>query len=51
MAKKALESSVSHPSDKIGKILAEKSVDLIMKQLSKMRQGPTKKQKRCQFNL
>ena len=45
MAKKALESGVSHAGDKIGKKVAEKSGDLIMKQLSKMRQGSTKQQK------
>ena len=45
MAKKALESGVSHTGDKIRKIVAEKSGDLIMKQLSKMRQGSTKQPK------
>ena len=35
MAKKALESGVSHAGDKIGKNVAEKSGDLIMKQLLK----------------
>ena len=42
MAKKALESGVSHAGDKMGKKIAEKSGDLIMKQLSKMRQVSTK---------
>ena len=43
--KKALESGVSHAGDKIGKKVAEKSGDLITRQLSKMRQGTTKQQK------
>ena len=33
MAKKALESGVSHAGDKLGKAAAEKSGDLIMKKL------------------
>ena len=45
MARKALESGVSHAGDKIGKKVAKKSGDLIMKNLSKMRQGSTKQQK------
>ena len=39
MTKKALESGGSHAGDKIGKKFAEKSGDLIMKQLSKIRHG------------
>ena len=44
MAKKAVESGVSHAGDKVGKKFAEKSGDLIMKRLSKMRSNsaPTK---------
>ena len=44
MAKKAIESRVSHAGDKKGKKVAETSGDLIMKQLSKIRQGSTTKQ-------
>ena len=39
MAKKALESGVSHAGDKIGKAAAEKSGDLIMKKLANLRKG------------
>ena len=39
MAKKALESGVSHAGDKIGKKVAEKSGDLIMKKLANLRKG------------
>ena len=46
MAKKALESGVSHAGDKIGKNVSEKSGDLIMTQLSKMRQGSTTKRQK-----
>ena len=45
MAKKTLQSGVSHAGDKIGKNVAEKSGDLIMKKLSKMRQGSSNQQK------
>ena len=41
MAKKALESGVSHAGDKIGKAAAEKSGDLIMKKLANLRKGAT----------
>ena len=39
LAKKALESGVSHAGDKIGKAAAEKSGDLIMKKLANLRKG------------
>ena len=39
MAKKALESGVSHAGDKLGKAAAEKSGDLIMKKLANLRKG------------
>ena len=39
MAKKALESGVSHAGDKLGKAVAEKSGDLIMKKLANLRKG------------
>ena len=41
IAKKALESGVSHAGDKIGKTVAEKSGDLIMKRLANLRKGAT----------
>ena len=41
MAKKALESGVSHAGDKLGKAAAEKSGDLIMKRLANLRKGAT----------
>ena len=41
LAKKALESGVSHAGDKIGKVAAEKSGDLIMKKLANLRKGAT----------
>ena len=41
LAKKALESGVSHAGDKIGKKVAEKSGDLIMKKLANLRKGAT----------
>ena len=41
MAKKALESGVSHAGDKLGKAAAEKSGDLIMKKLANLRKGAT----------
>ena len=46
-----MESGVSHAGDRIGKKVAEKSGDLIMKQLSKMREGLTKQQKRMPIQL
>lgn len=39
MAKKALESGVSHAGDKLGKKTAVRSGDLIMKALTNIRQG------------
>ena len=42
--KKAIEFGMSHAGDKIGKKVGEKSGDLIMKQLSKMRKGSRKQQ-------
>ena len=39
LAKKALESGVSHAGDKLGKAAAEKSGDLIMKKLANLRKG------------
>ena len=41
LAKKALESGVSHAGDKLGKAAAEKSGDLIMKRLANLRKGAT----------
>ena len=41
MAKKALESGVSHAGDRLGKAAAEKSGDLIMKRLANLRKGAT----------
>ena len=41
LAKKALESGVSHAGDKLGKAAAEKSGDLIMKKLATLRKGAT----------
>ena len=41
MAKKALESGVSHAGDRLGKTVAEKSGDLIMKKLANLRKGAT----------
>ena len=41
LAKKALESGVSHAGDKLGKAAAEKSGDLIMKKLANLRKGAT----------
>ena len=43
MAKNALESGISHAGDKIGKKISEKSGDIIMRQLSKMRQNSSTK--------
>ena len=44
IAKKALQSGISHAGDKLGKKAAEKSGDLIMKKLGNMRSGTRKKQ-------
>ena len=41
IAKKALESGVSHAGDRLGKAEAEKSGDLIMKKLANLRKGAT----------
>ena len=41
IAKKALESGVSHAGDRLGKAAAEKSGDLIMKKLANLRKGAT----------
>ena len=43
IAKKALQSGISHAGDKLGKKAAEKSGDLIMKKLGNMRRGTRKK--------
>ena len=42
IAKKALQSGISHAGDKLGKKAAEKSGDLIMKKLGNMRIGSKK---------
>ena len=42
LAKKALQSGISHAGDKLGKKAAEKSGDLIMKKLGNMRIGSKK---------
>ena len=41
IAKKALESGVSHAGDRLGKAVSEKSGDLIMKKLTNLRKGAT----------
>ena len=41
IAKKALESGVSHARDRLGKAVSEKSGDLIMKKLANLRKGAT----------
>ena len=41
IAKKALESGVSHAGDRLGKAVSEKSGDLIMKRLANLRKGAT----------
>ena len=41
IAKKALASGVSHAGDRLGKAVAEKSGDLIMKKLANLRKGAT----------
>ena len=41
VAKKALESGISHTGERLGKKISEKSGDLIMKKLANMRQGKT----------
>ena len=42
VAKKALESGISHTGERLGKKISEKSGDLIKKKLANMRQGNTK---------
>ena len=42
VAKKALESGISHTGERLGKKISEKSGDLIMKKLANLRQGNTK---------
>ena len=42
VAKKALQSGISHAGDKLGKKAAEKSGDLIMKKLGNMKIGSKK---------
>ena len=44
VAKKALESGISHTGERLGKKISEKSGDLIMKKLAKARATPTMKQ-------
>ena len=41
IAKKPLESGVSHAGDRLGKAVSEKSGDLIMKKLANLRKGAT----------
>ena len=41
IAKKALESGVSHAGDRLGKAVSEKSGELIMKKLANLRKGAT----------
>ena len=43
ISKKALESGVSHTGDRLGKMVSQKSGDLIMKRLADMRKGATGK--------
>ena len=43
VAKKALESGISHTGERLGKKISEKSGDLIMKKLAKARATPTMK--------
>ena len=43
VAKKALESGISHTGERLGKKMSEKSGDLIMKKLAKARATPTMK--------
>ena len=44
VAKKALESGISHSGERLGKKISEKSGDLIMKKIAKARATPTIKQ-------
>ena len=41
VARKALESGISHTGERLGKKISEKSGDLTMKKLANMRQGNT----------
>ena len=41
IAKKALQSGVSHAGERLGKAVSEKSGDLIMKKLANLRKGAT----------
>ena len=42
VAKKALESGISHAGERLGKAVSEKSGDLIMKRLANLRKGATR---------
>ena len=42
VAKKVLESGVSHAGERLGKKISEKSGDLIMKRLANIRKGDTR---------
>ena len=42
LAKRALESGVSHAGERLGKKISEKSGDLIMKRLANMIKGDTR---------
>ena len=42
IAKKALESGISHTGERLGKAVSEKSGDLIMKKLTNLRKGTTR---------
>ena len=44
VAKKALESGISHTGERLGKKISERSGDLIMKKLAKARATPNIKQ-------
>ena len=45
VAKKALESGISHTGERLGKKISEKSGDLIMKKLAKVRAPPKQTKK------
>ena len=42
VAKKALESAISNTGERLGKVVSEKSGDLIMKRLANLRKGTTR---------
>ena len=42
IAKKALESGISHTGERLGKAVSQKSGDLIMKKLANLRKGATR---------